>query len=182
MDFRALTYADASIDTVVLDPPYIHNPGKHVTDKLYNNRSTDDAWRADTASTHGMYHRNILAEFYGRGMVEAHRVLRDGGQLWVKCKDEIESSKQCWSVIEIYEIGVRQLGMYAKDMFVIIPDSRTSHGRWKNQYHARKNHSYLWVFEKAPAPKPLRRPRSSVLRTNGVPASAPYLENPAAPG
>jgi hypothetical protein len=64
----------------------------------------------------------------------------------VKCKDEIESGKQCWSHIEILEEATK-LGLYGKDLFILVPTSRTSSGRWKRQLHARKVHSYLWVFE-----------------------------------
>lgn len=136
-DFRSLPYETASLDVVVLDPPYIHNPGKHVTDGRYNNAAT----------TCGMYHADIL-RLYIEGMSEAHRVLHpEGGQLWVKCKDEVESGVQRWSHIEIYEAALR-LGFFARDLFVVVPQSRTSSSRWARQIHARKNHSYLWVFER----------------------------------
>ena len=130
-DFRALPYPDASMHTVVLDPPYVHNPGVHITDHRYNNAAT----------TSGMYHRDIV-ELYRQGMAEARRV---GSQLWVKCKDEVESSKQRWSHIELYEIAV-ELGLVARDLFIVTPTSRTPTGRWATQHHARKVHSYLWVF------------------------------------
>ena len=74
--------------TSVLYGPDIHNPGKHITDYRYNNAAT----------TGGMYHREIVTRFYYPGMAEAARILKPGGQLWVKCKDEIESSEQCWRI------------------------------------------------------------------------------------
>jgi hypothetical protein len=133
-DFRALPYADQSVDVVVLDPPYVHNPGRHMTDGRYNNAAT----------TGGMYHEDIV-NLYRAGMVEAKRVLRQQGQLWVKCKDEVESSRQCWSHMEIHDIAL-ELGYSAKDLFVLVPTSRTSFKRWSEQLHARKSHSFLWVF------------------------------------
>ena len=137
-DFRNLPYADGSLDAVILDPPYIHNPGNHVTDTRYNNAET----------TKGLYNADIM-KLYEAGMSEANRVLKSkGGQLWVKCKDEVESNTQRWSHIYLYEIAQR-LGFYAKDLFVLTPDSNTTSNRWPGkQRHARKNHSYLWVFEK----------------------------------
>lgn len=141
-DFRSLPDADESVDLVVLDPPYIHNPGKHVTDSRYNNAQT----------TGGMSH-NDIRELYRDGMSEALRVLRPGGQLWVKCKDEIESGKQQWSHIEIHNDAV-DLGLYARDLFVLVPPSKSPQTRWSTQKHARKVHSYLWVFDK---PKRSRR-------------------------
>ncbi|RIU06947.1 class I SAM-dependent methyltransferase [Mycobacteroides abscessus] len=141
-DFRALPDEDESADLVVLDPPYIHNPGKHVTDSRYNNAAT----------TKGLSHADIR-ELYRAGMAEAVRVLRPGGQLWVKCKDEIESGKQQWSHIEIHSDAV-ELGYYARDLFVLVPPSKSPQARWNTQKHARKVHSYLWVFDK---PKRSRR-------------------------
>ncbi|SLE83929.1 DNA methyltransferase [Mycobacteroides abscessus] len=141
-DFRALPDEDESVDLVVLDPPYIHNPGKHVTDSRYNN----------SATTKGMSHADIR-ELYREGMAEALRVLKPSGQVWVKCKDEIESGKQQWSHIEIHSDAVA-LGLYARDLFVLVPPSKSPQSRWTTQKHARKVHSYMWVFDK---PKRSRR-------------------------
>jgi hypothetical protein len=134
-DCRQLPYADGSIDVVVLDPPYIHNPSKHQkTDARYGNAET----------TKGLNHAGII-RLYADGIQEAARVLKAGGQLWVKCKDEIESGKQRWSHIELYHIAIG-LGFYAQDLCVPVPTSRPPCNRWKRQLHARKVHSYLWVF------------------------------------
>lgn len=136
-DFRRLPYGDEGLDVVVLDPPYVHNPGQHVTNGRYNNAAT----------TAGMYNADILG-LYREGMREAYRVLSpDGGQLWVKCKDEVEAGVQRWSHIALYEIAL-EIGFCARDLFVIVPSSRTSSNRWKRQLHARKNHSFLWIFER----------------------------------
>jgi hypothetical protein len=134
LNFRALPYAAETLDVVVFDPPYVHNPGRLVVEDDYKNSET----------THGLYHDDIL-ELYRAGMEEAKRVLRVDGMLWVKCKDEIESHAQRWSHIEIYEIA-RELGFYAKDLF-ILTQLNTPLIQHKQQ-HARKNHSYLWIFKR----------------------------------
>jgi hypothetical protein len=92
-----------------------------------------------------MYHDDIL-DLYTSGMSEAWRVLKWGGYLWVKCKDELESSTQRWSHIELFLIAV-ELGFYAKDLF-ILTQTQNPIIQHKAQQHSRKNHSYLWVFEK----------------------------------
>lgn len=135
-DFRSLPDGDGTSDVVVLDPPYIHNPGKHQTDSRYNNAGT----------TGGMSHAGIR-QLYRAGMAEAYRVLKPGGRLLVKGKDEIESGKQCWSQTELL-MDAMALGFYGKDLFILIPTSRTAMGRWMKQLHARKVHSFLWIFEK----------------------------------
>lgn len=136
-DFRCLPYADACFDIVVLDPPYIHNPGKHITDARYNNAATSK----------GMNHRDIMLKLYYPGMKEAARILKPGGQLWVKGKDEIESSLQRWSHRELYDLA-RSLGYFkAKDYAVLHTEPPRSE-RWDKQFHLRKNHSVLWIFER----------------------------------
>jgi len=134
-DFRKLPYKKGELDVVVLDPPYAHNPGAMIVDANYKNAAT----------TKGKYHKDII-QLYREGMEEAFRVLKVGGQLWVKCKDEVESSYQRWSHLELYVIA-RELGFYGKDFFVMTQksDPVIQHAV---QNHARKNHSYLWVFKK----------------------------------
>jgi hypothetical protein len=79
-------------------------------------------------------------------MTEARRVLKpSGSQLWVKCKDEVSSGKQRWSHLELYQRALT-LGFTARDLFVLVAKSPLLGYRWTTQIHARKTHSYLWVF------------------------------------
>lgn len=144
-DFRALPYRTGSVDVVVLDPPYIHNPGRHITD--HRDGDTVDTRYNNAATTRGMDHAAII-ELYRAGMAEAARVLRPGGLLWVKCKDEIEARRQRWSHLELHAAAT-DLGLTARDMFVVVPQGQAPRGRWNVQRHARKTHSYLWVFQTA---------------------------------
>ena len=83
-DFRCLPYADASIDVVVLDPPYVHTGANgHYLDDNYGGAATTPSFNHDAIIT-----------LYRDGLVEALRVLRPNGQAWVKCQDEIESGRQ----------------------------------------------------------------------------------------
>jgi hypothetical protein len=161
-DMRALPYRERSIDVVVLDPPYIHNPGTHMTDSRYNNAAT----------TQGMYHRDILRELYCRGIQEARKVLRPGGLLFVKGKDEVESGQQQWSHRELYDAALR-CGFAGQDLFILVASATTSLLRWERQLHARKNHSYLWVFQKDAAnrafePRRVGRPKKSFTYTSRI--------------
>ncbi len=136
-DFRALPYRSGSVDAVIFDPPYIHSPGKGMLKDRYNGLQTTDM----------ITYADIMA-LYKDGMTEAARVLRDGGQLWVKCKDTLASERQRWSHITIYELA-QELGLYSRDLFLLVPPAPSSvtTGRWARQIHARKVHSYLWIFE-----------------------------------
>ena len=132
-----LPYEDSFFDVVVIDPPYAHNPGSIFCESRYQNKAT----------TSGLYHKDVI-ELYRQGMIEAKRILKQSGQLWVKCKDEIESSKQKWSHIEIFDSAIRELGFYGKDKFVLTPSTPPIIQHFPQQ-HARKNHSYLWIFQKS---------------------------------
>ena len=104
-----------------------------LVDSRYQNRQT----------TVGHYHRDIM-ELYRDGLTEAHRLLKPGGLTWCKTQDEIESHRQQWSHIEIYQIAT-EIGFYGRDLFVLVTGSPPIQHR---QQHARRNHSYLWIFQK----------------------------------
>ena len=134
VDFRKLPYKNESFDVVVLDPPYAHTPGKKfMTADTYNSQTTEKLTHLD------------IIDLYDKGIAEAYRILKYGGLLWLKCQDEIESGKQKWSHIELYKAAIC-LGFYAKDLFVLMQNSTTP-VRHKQQ-HAKKNHSFLWIFQK----------------------------------
>ena len=147
-DFRALPYPDECLDHFVLDPPYMHSPGKtSAYQKMY--RTTDSH---GAGAAHGkvrtLYHNEIM-EDYKAGMQEAWRTLVEGGMLWVKCKDEIESGWQRWSHHEVY-LDAREIGFTGKDLFILVT-GRNIPNRNQRQLHARKTHSYLWQFLKPTA-------------------------------
>jgi hypothetical protein len=98
----------------------------------------------NSETTKGFYHKDII-NLYHDGMLEAKRILKNpNGLLWVKCKDEIESSYQRWSHIEIYKIAL-ELGFYGKDFFVLTQNIKPVIQH--KQQHSRKNQSYLWIFK-----------------------------------
>jgi hypothetical protein len=89
-----------------------------------------------------------VTDLYVRAGIEARRVLRDGGTLIVKCQDEVSANKQRLTHVEIIS-AYESLGLYTKDLFVVVRRSRAGVSRLKNpQEHARKNHSYFLVFRK----------------------------------
>jgi hypothetical protein len=137
MDFRVLAYADASLDHVVLDPPYMHDPSPSY-ETLYAGRAT----------TAGIGHVEIMA-LYRAGMTEAARVLRRGGMAWIKGKDMLENGRQCWAHVELHKIA-QQLGMVAVDKLYLATGMRMLDRR-QTQRHSRRNVSFLWLFKKVAA-------------------------------
>jgi hypothetical protein len=132
VDLRKLPYDDGSGDHLVLDPPHIHDIGV----PMYNSRRT----------IRQMSHADIINDLYGGGLREAWRVLKGGGYCWVKCCDEVHGGVQLWSHIEIYQIA-NKLGFVAEDLFVLHRTAKPLM-RHDRQCHARKNHSFLWIFRK----------------------------------
>ena len=53
-----------------------------------------------------------------------------------------------------------QLKLFAKDMFVLV-QTKYPVIQHKNQKHARKNHSYLWIFK-----KPMEREKKLLKKHN----------------
>lgn len=130
IDFRCLPYENESFCHGVLDPPYART-GLGDMVKCYNTSKSSS-------------HSEIM-ELYRAGINELYRIIKPDGFILVKCQDEVYGCKQCWSHIEIKDMA-EAMGLYARDMFILV-NTRTPKVH-HNQKHARKNHSYLWIFEK----------------------------------
>ena len=144
-DCRELPYADASIDCVVLDPPYMHSPGgtAHVAQPAFERHYRNNG---SGGQTKRKYHDAVL-ELYEDAGAEAHRVLRDRGTLIVKCQDEVCSNRQRFTHVEIMQY-CEGIGFVAEDLFVTVRNNRPGVSAAVKQVHARKNHSYFIVFWK----------------------------------
>ena len=129
-DFRDLPYRDNCVDVLLLDPPYAHG-GKTMK------KSITQPYGHSTGN-----HAEVIRQ-YAQGIREAARVLRKGGLAMVKCQDEIESGKQCWSHIEIKDL-LEAEGFQIVDLLPLVQKYQPAM-RVDYQKHARKNHSSLWV-------------------------------------
>ncbi len=161
VDCRELPYEFASIDCVVLDPPYMHTPGgtAHVGHQNFEN------YYKNNGSTNGhllKYHEAVLDLYFKAGK-EAWPVLGPNGIFIVKCQDEVCANQQRLTHVELIN-EYHGLGFVCEDLFVMVRNNKPGVSRVLKQIHARKNHSYFLVFRKT-------RGRS---RWTG-PASAPGL-------
>jgi hypothetical protein len=155
VDCCELPYDDASLDCVVLDPPYMEGLFRRAGSQLAG--STSHAAFRDHYSngkqTDGgpKYHEAVL-DLYFRAGDETRRVLKPLGVLIVKCQDEVSANRQRLTHVEIINCYEAR-GFYTKDLFVVVRQNRPAVSRLKKQAHARKNHSYFLVFVKIPAGK-----------------------------
>ena len=95
-DFRHTRFRPETFDIVVLDPPY-KSGGGHSPGPMVDTYGLD-AIKSTTPSKHG--NASVVWSLYEDGMLEAFRILKPGGLLWVKCQDFVESGKQHWFHIE----------------------------------------------------------------------------------
>jgi len=145
-DCRSLPYEDASIDCVVLDPPYMHTPGgtAHVGHQNY------ESYYRNNGAGNGSdkkYHEAVVDLYVAAGN-EAWRVLKREGIFIVKCADEVCANQQRLTHVEL--IGeYAKTGFVVEDIFVLFRQNRPGVSRIIKQVHARKNHSYFLVFRKS---------------------------------
>lgn len=132
-DFCQLPLKDCCLTSVIFDPPFMARtgPGSNLKAKYGEVvGSIKDLWT-----------------FYFLGMREIHRVLIHGGWLIFKCQDGVLSGVNNFTHVKIY-IMARRLGFIPKDLFILLAKNRMMHPKHKTQRHARKYHSYFWVFRK----------------------------------
>jgi hypothetical protein len=159
VDCRALPYEPASIDCLVLDPPYMEGLFRRAKRHLAGS-GTYSAFRTTYSNgqrTDGgpKYHAAVL-DLYVKAAEEARRVLRKPGVLIVKCQDEVSANVQRFTHVELIN-AYERLGFYAKDLFVLVRPNRPAVSRLKRQQHARKNHSYFLVFIKTEGARAKRK-------------------------
>lgn len=140
-DCRSLPLPDESIRCLMFDPPFLATTGKslHIDDdsNIINKRF-------------GVYDSEILLHrMYIDALVEFQRVLISDGVLIFKCQDKVSSGKQYFSHCFVQQAAI-DAGFYPVDLFILLSKNRiVADWQLKNQKHARKFHSYFWVFRKS---------------------------------
>ena len=152
VDCRELPFGEKSLDCLVLDPPYMEsfyrNNNDHIGGKG-SHRSFTEAYSSASGhetSKRGKWHEAVI-EFYEEALEEADRVTKDKGLIIVKCQDEVCANKQRLTHVEIITYA-ESMGLYCKDIVVIVRANKPVVSRIIKQQHARKNHSYFLVFQK----------------------------------
>lgn len=184
-DCRNLPYDDASLDAVVLDPPYMEGLFRKSAQNLAGGGS-HGAFRENYSNgaetTEGPKYHDAVLDLYYQAGAEARRVLKRGGVFIVKCQDEVSVNRQRLTHVELIN-HFEARGFYTKDLFVVVRTNRPGVSRVVTQVHARKNHSYFLVFQlvgeekvkkaksqpanREPPPSPVKSGRGGNTNGNG---------------
>jgi len=132
---NSLPLEDASVGSIMFDPPFLAGYTKAKPTGMMGERF------------HGFRYIPDLWEWYEQCLAEFSRVLKKNGVLVFKCQDTVSSGNNWFSHCFIMNKAVEH-GFYPRDMFVLTAKTRLIGHNHKNQKHARKFHSYFWVFEK----------------------------------
>ena len=134
-DSRNVPLPDHSVQSVVFDPPFVAgwSTGKGASSII---RTWYSSYRTIAE----------LWAFYHDTMIECKRILVDKGFLVFKCQDTVQDHKNYFSHIKIMNDALK-IGFYPKDMFVLLAKQRMPRVNQTKQEHARKFHSYFWVFQ-----------------------------------
>ena len=116
-----------------LDPPFMFGTHGQTKNNRMNKRFTMfDSWQE-------------LVDMYRGCLVEFHRVLPRGGILAFKCQDYTDA-KTTMTHCLVWQWALES-GFYAKDVFIKLASGGRVYNPALRQRHARKFHSYWWVFE-----------------------------------
>jgi hypothetical protein len=142
-DCRALPYPDHHLDALVLDPPYAEGMLRAGSQRItYSDFADRYALQHDGGDK--KWHAAVM-QLYRDAIQEACRVVRPGGVIVVKCQDEVSNHVQNLTHVDLIVEG-REMGLYCKDLFIVVRPDRPTNGRTQQQEHARKRHSYFLVF------------------------------------
>ena len=130
---------DEAISCIMFDPPFLATKGKSL--------SKDDNSNLINKRFSVFPTEKELFQFYDKSLSEFYRIMKKNGILIFKCQDKVSSGKQYFSHCYIHD-KAKSIVFYPIDFFVLEAKSRMIPKWQRNQKHARKYHSYFWVFKK----------------------------------
>lgn len=139
-DAANLPLPDNSVNVTVFDPPFLATTGPSLKKQDESNK-LNKRFKV-------FPNEESLFKFYTDALKELYRVTKPNGILIFKCQDKVSSGKQYFSHCYIYNSAC-EIKWYPKDFFILLAKHRLVAGwQLQNQKHARKFHSYYWVFQK----------------------------------
>jgi len=140
-DSELLPFDNSSMDSIMYDPPFV------ICGKKYKENKDGSSIIAKRFTGYQTF--NELKQNYYNTLKELYRITKDGGIVVMKSQDTVSGGKNHFTHVMVMEMAY-QLGFYPKDLFILTAKGRISSfgAKWNKQEHARKHHSYFWVFEK----------------------------------
>jgi hypothetical protein len=140
-DSENLPFEDGSMTSIMYDPPFV------IAGKSYRDNKEGSSIIAKRYEGYESY--GHLTKNYYNTLKELYRITEKGGIVVFKCQDTVSGGKNHFTHCLIMNMAIN-IGFYPRDMFVLHNNVRiNSFGtKWTKQEHARKYHSYFWVFEK----------------------------------
>jgi hypothetical protein len=139
-----LPFEDNSMKSVMYDPPFV------IVGSGMGHRSNKEGSSIIAKRFEGYGTYEELRVNYYNTLKELYRIVDKGGFVVMKCQDTVSGGKNYFSHVMVMNMAYK-IGFYPRDMFVLTSNVRVNafNGtKWAKQHHARKYHSYFWVFEK----------------------------------
>jgi len=132
-DCRDLSqFSDNSVESIIFDPPFLCGGGNNgIMHKKYGSFKNPAE----------------MEKMYSDSLLELHRILTNKGILVFKCMDFIYGRKNYFNHILINNLAA-VTGFTAEDLFILVSKNRVMQWNLHTQQHARKFHSFFWVFRK----------------------------------
>lgn len=128
-----LPLPNQSVESIMFDPPFLPRTGPGSIIK--------SQFGAIDGGIAGLKH------FYFLSMTETYRVLKDQGYLVFKCQDLVSGGKNHFIHCDVRDMAL-SIGFECIDLFILNVHRRMPDPQGRAQKHARKFHSFFFVFQK----------------------------------
>lgn len=138
-DFMDMPFDENIFDIVVFDPPHLPTNAASInSSKIWEKRYgiTDNSTERNADNVNALFRPFLL---------EAKRVLKDGGIILAKIADLIHNHKYQWQHVDFINAAV-EVGMTPCDLMIKSDPNagNLKSSKWQNIKHLRKNHCY-WI-------------------------------------
>jgi len=140
-DSENLPFEDGQMKSIMYDPPFV------ISGKLYKENKEGSSVIAKRFEGYTTY-ENLTDNYYNT-LQELYRITAPDGFVVMKCQDTVSGGKNHFTHAMVMTMAMK-IGFYPRDLFILLAKMRINSfgGKWNSQHHARKYHSYFWVFEK----------------------------------
>lgn len=140
-DSEDLPFQDDSMKSIMYDPPFV------ISGKMYKENKEGSSVIAKRFEGYTTYEK--LTNNYYNTLGELNRICAPNGIVVMKTQDTVSGGKNHFTHVMAMTMAMK-VGFYPKDLFILLAKMRINSfgGKWNKQEHARKYHSYFWVFQK----------------------------------